>query len=352
MKACQIYKTIAQLTDGDSITDVLKTSNDALVASVYAWAVLSLGAPSKLANSWNSSSPNYYTFPLNEEGNGDSNLSISKLGNEMVVNLKPDASDVRSCSFNVSTYVNGSFFQRLDSEDVWDMYKGDEAIEQLVTRLNEKLLKGSGNEQPAKDSSTLKESTIGAEHTEPSTPNQSASRSLLSKDLSDTRGNSPMPDPAPIPQPPLSVRGTDSPMSRDTPPGFDDEYEMNPHHAAYNSRNSRNFPAAIGENDLYPAEIGGFPRLEPIIGLGENSGPGSGHGHRGMFPTPEDILGDGRAGSRNGGGLGPRWDPTGPGGLSESSGSNRFNGIGYQGSGFNPRGGSGSGSGSGFNGFL
>lgn len=350
MKACQIYKTIAQLIGDNSITDVLKTSNDALVASVYAWAVESLEAPSMLSNGWNSSSPNYYTFPLNIKRDEDSNLSISKLGNEMVVNLKTAASDVRSCTLNVSTYVNGSFFQRLDSEDVWDMYKGDEAIDQLITKLNEKLLKSDGKEETAKDGGALKESTIVSEHTEPSTPNQTTNNSLLPRDLGDTRGNSPMPDPAPVPQPPLSVRGTDSPMNRDTPPGFDDEYEMDPHQASYNSRTSRNFPAAIGENDLYPAEIEGFPRLEPIIGLGGNRGSGPSHGHRGMFPTPEDILGDNRSGQRNGGGLGPRWDPTGPGRSSESSGSNRFNGIGYQGSGFNPRGGSGSGSG--FNGFM
>lgn len=86
-------------------------------------------------------------------------------------------------------------------------------------------------------------------------------------------------DPLRVPGP---SRGQRQPRPSDWPPDFDDEYEMQGRFDP--SGVPRPSFGGIGADDLRPP---GIDSMDPF----RRGGPGSGSGrHRGMHPTPEDIL--------------------------------------------------------------
>ena len=161
--------------------------------------------------------------------------------------------------------------------------------------------------------------------------------------------NAPFPHPSLLPD--LAVPRPGAPVGDFPPPGFDDEYEMNPRFRDFHERAAeRRLPPNIGHDDLNPPPL--HPE-SPFAPAGGRPRPGWGSG---MHPTFDDPLFMGSGGGFGpspspGSGFGPpsqappgaRWDPIGPGsgrrnnGFSHGDGGfggNGFGGTGFGGNGF------------------
>ncbi|KAI5842946.1 PI31 proteasome regulator N-terminal-domain-containing protein [Morchella snyderi] len=108
------------------------------------------------------------------------------------------------------------------------------------------------------------------------------------------------------------------PAGGETPPGFDDDYEiLQPPRGGYGNAGGRH-PLSIGADDLNPPGLGSNPPLRgPFFGEGRGGGLGGGMGPMGgMHPTGDHPMFGGQGGE----GVpdprfppGARYDPVGPG---------------------------------------
>ncbi|EXK24167.1 hypothetical protein FOXG_22385 [Fusarium oxysporum f. sp. lycopersici 4287] len=138
----------------------------------------------------------------------------------------------------------------------------------------------------------------------------------------------PMPNldllPPPEIPPPEMARPRPQPVGDFTPPGFEDEYEVNRPPRSGLQMPGRS-PYNIGHDDLNPPGLGTHDPLRGSFTGGVLPRPGGGSG---MHPTFDDPLfggqgGDGSSGFDPQAPPGARWDLTGPGG---GRGNNPFGG--------------------------
>lgn len=316
-----------------------------------------------------------------EAGSNVIDLTITRLGmsNVLVSALNNGTGRQASCKLQLRDYINENVFTRPDgSEELQDVYRSEGRIEQLGHLLQNSILmrvcrlaseepgdiavSSAGSDTRRKssvDRDLSRQSSIGAtkqddgdlkvsDHQIGEEDEENNDIDLDAKaDESHDKGFSyedededllePMARSRVGAKPPLQPNRVQTPLEQpvlprgtETPPGFEDEYEMRQDTRRRPSRHDLPDPGLpnpyvpIGGDDIYPPGIGRNPPLGPF---GPTPGSGSGE-HQGMHPTFNHPIFQRRRSSRNPdrpddltAPPGARWDPTGPSG---NFGPNRF----------------------------
>jgi hypothetical protein len=338
--ACHIYKTIVGCVGGDEETtfaSLQKTPADALAVEIHAClvqieGVSYKGSSSQLDTEWNQTSPKFYEFTYTiGTGSGDETayVTITKLGPSFQVNALTESGQQVSTMVNIGDYINYSVKSRPEgSEGLQDLYISETKTEELLQVLNREIVDRLSGDAMDKDGETPRpQETLLEEklQTETVGPFPSHRGELAAEETPRSGGSSP--------NPPSSFRDVGVPIGTETPPGFEDEYEIR-RSMRRTSRHDIAQPGLpnpyvpIGDDDLYPSGIGRNPPMQPFMPTGGVQG----EPHQGMYPTFDHPLFGGRRSSRGPDSPDPlvrppgaRWDdPTGPTGGLGGFGPNRF----------------------------
>lgn len=292
-----------------------------------------------LPTEWNSSSSPSFRYK-HAQSSMEYLLKVSRLGNKTVINAIGMGDD-KPADFNLTTadYISTSALPAtpVPSEDaspedakhaitsifispsrLTDL--GTDLRVQVIQRLMPSLQKKGYEETRQGTSSNTQGGRRGGQTQDPAPERQPPAYNPLRRDDPPAR-------PHPLADPSIMPRRPPVPAGDFPPPGFEDEYEIQPP--------PRGWPPAgggglggYGERDLYPAGLGPNDPMRGGVGPGFRGG-GSGGG---MHPTFDDPMFCGRGGE---GGYDPqappgaRYDPVGPGmGPPRGAGGGRFGGGG------------------------
>lgn len=274
---------------------------DANALLVHAWVVRNFHLEPKLPEDWNSRGPDYYNLKYNDSTGRTINAIVTKVADQLVTVQLFDNGKLENAQFPIGEAVKAKLTHESSVDDAYDSI----GIASVLEKLSRSLFPGESKLSLQESSPQATDQQHANVQSSFQPPNQRA----------DVREAPPVPTHAPeVPDLPRVPRTT-SPPERgpgllETPPGFDDDYEI------FHSRRPQqsNIPspfAPIGSDDLYPPEIGRDPSLRSIIG-----GSDSGRGHQGMHPTLDHPIFGGQGQSNEPDDLtrppGARWDPTGP----------------------------------------
>ncbi|CCG82182.1 Putative uncharacterized protein [Taphrina deformans PYCC 5710] len=258
------------------------------------------GDLSALPAEWNTSSSSAYAFRYSHSHlASDYMLRVSRLGTKTLV-FGSSGEDDKTTSFELSTaaYTDLTCYPwKPDghSHSLADAYVSMAQIKDFsnlfITKLLQKTIEDE-EDQDVPDQEKLVQPLAGR-----------ASRSVRPDDPSvDPQGDLPRPG-----YDPLRVQPRPDPVPSDWPPEFEDEHQMQgSRRGNFGGPGGYGGVGGIGADDLRPP---GIDAMNPF---------GRSGGHRGMHPTPEDILYPGREDSHRGdfpGGppAGARYDPVFPG---------------------------------------
>jgi PI31 proteasome regulator len=320
----------------DIIKDSCKSPNvfnpmDANALLVHAWIVKNFNTQSKLNDDWSSKGPEYYNFKYT--GDDTINAVITQVADHFVAVQLFVGGELRSAHFPIAEAVKGVLTQGHSVDAAYDPQGADSVLD----KLSEALLSGSQKSSLQESQGAQSHSNVNIQATSQPEDTQGSRSAHLhpeNPDLPRVPHPPAFPD---LPRVPQDIPNSGAPAPLETPPGFEDEYEM------LHSRRPQlsNIPspfAPIGSDDLYPPEIGRDPQLSSIISP-------AGRSHEGMHPGPQHPLfgGRGQGGNNNPDDLsrppGARWDPTGPFGPGgpggpRGPGSGGFGSGGFGNSGF------------------
>lgn len=222
---------------------------------------------SSLPAAWNTSNSSMYAFRYtHDQSSMEFVIRVSRMGRRtMIFGIAVD--DDKTCSFDIATqdFTSENFYPWKPEENAEALTNGYISMSRMKDfssrfKLNvlQKLIPGLNKEGYTEESTSATTQSSRAQAT--NDPDSS-----LREDRRPAPGYDPLRNPA-----------RPNPRPSDWPPEFEDEYEMQ------GSRSGPRFPGGIGgigADDLRP------PGIDAMNPFSRRSG-----GHRGMHPTPEDIM--------------------------------------------------------------
>lgn len=223
---------------------------------------------SPLPADWNASSASMYAFRYtHSQSSMEFVVRISRIGKRTMI-FGIAVGDDKTCSFDVTTtdYTSENFYPwkpEGNSEPLMNGFISMSRIKDFSSlfKINvlQKLIPGLNKEG----------------YTEERAASSNQTNNGRTRPQNDDPSHDPLSDQPRAGYDPLRVLPRPSPRPSDWPPEFDDEYEMQ------GRRGGMRMPGGIGgigADDLRPP---GIDAMNPF---------GRAGGHRGMHPTPEDIL--------------------------------------------------------------
>lgn len=280
---------------------------------------------STLPSEWNASTSSTYQFRYtHDQLLNDYLLRVSRLGAKTLV-FGASVSDDKTCSFEVSTaqYTSGDLYPWSATENkvplidaFISMSRVKEFSSLFIASLFQKVLPQNLEDE---------DSTEGQEKVVQPLEGRAGKQVRPADPSVDPLMDQPRQGHDPLRYPPRS-----SPRPSDWPPEFEDEHQMQSRGRGGGIRLPPGGPSGIGADDLRPP---GIDAMNPF---------GRSGGHRGMHPTPEDIMFPDRGDDQDPSSVpgrppaGARYDPVFPGDRNDSRGGR---GLGH--GGFNQFGGMG-----------